>query len=265
MGLVRCVVFEQGFELLHRLGGIEQRRQAQAELEGGVRAQHIACVFEGGQTFCARHAQGRRPSALQQGLQRIIGHGQGGEAGATTVVVRPRQALEHLVAQQRSGHAGLRQTIGRHLHMKTRGQQTARGAVFQAVEHLAHDAKTRWHHARSVARMDALGQHFYLQHATGHATQTGGEPELVVIACAAVQAHDQAHIAQARTQRVHVGQQIVRTRFFASLNQAHDARMRHALRFEALDGSNAGVNGVAVVRAAAPVQLAVFQLGRPRA
>jgi hypothetical protein len=117
--------------------------------------------------------------------------------------------------------------------MEAGGQQAARGAVFQPIEHLAHDAKARRHQARGVARVDALGQHLHLERAAGHAAQAGGEPQLVVVARAAVQANHQAHIAQACAQRVHIGQQVIRARLFAGLDQADDARVRRVLALRA--------------------------------
>ena len=113
--------------------------------------------------------------------------------------------------------------------------------------------------------MNAFSQNFNFQGATGHAAQAGGEPQLVVVACAAVQANDQTDIAQTGTQAVDVGQQIVRARFFAGFNQTHDAWMGCVLIFERLHGGNAGVGRVAIVGAAAAIQLALFVLGCPRA
>ncbi len=180
-------------------------------------------------------------------------------------MVGPGETLVDLVAQDGGGGPGLRDAIGRHLAVETGRQQAAGGAVFQPVQHLAHDAKARRHQARGVARMDALGEDLDLEHAAGHAAQAGGEPELVVVAGAAVQADHQAHVAQARAQGIHIGQQVGRAAFFAGFDQTHDARVRRALRLERLDGGDAGVDRVAVVGAAATIELALHDLGRPGA
>ena len=113
--------------------------------------------------------------------------------------------------------------------------------------------------------MNPLGQDLHFQGATGHAAQAGGQPQLVVVASATVQANDQAHIAQTGAQQVDVGHQIVRARLFTSLDQAHDARVRYVLIFQRLHGSNAGVGGVAIVGTAAPIKLAVFVFRSPGA
>ena len=113
--------------------------------------------------------------------------------------------------------------------------------------------------------MHALGQDLDLERAAGHAAQRRREPELVVVAGARIQADHQRHVAQARPQRVDVGQQVVRARFLAGFDQADDARMLHLLRLERLHRGDAGVDGIAVVGAAAPVELAVLVLGRPGA
>ena len=113
--------------------------------------------------------------------------------------------------------------------------------------------------------MDALGQDLDLERARGHAAQAGGEPQLVVVARARIQAHHQRHVAHAGLQRIDVGQQIARAAFFAGLDEADDARVRNALPLELLNGGDAGVDRVAVVGAAAAVELAVLVLGRPGA
>ena len=159
----------------------------------------------------------------------------------------------------------LRQPVGRHLAMKTGRQQTAGGTVFQPVQHLAHDAKARRHQPAGIARMNAFGQHLDFERARHHAAQAGGQPELVVVAGARVQADHQAHIAQPAAQCIHIRQQVVRAAFFAGLDQPDNARVRHLLAFQRLNGGDAGVGCVAVVSAAAAVELAVLVAGRPRA
>ena len=263
--MVGRVVFEQGFELLHGLARVHQGRQAQRELESGVGPQHVARVFEGGKTVGAGHAQRGPPGAVEQGLHRVLGGGQGEGGGAFAVVVRPGKALVELVAQNLRGGLGLGQAVGGHFAMKARGQETPGGAVFQPVEQLAHDAKAGRHQAAGVARVNAFGEHLHLERARGHAAQAGGQPQLVVVTGARIQANDQPHLAQARLERVHIGQQVVRAAFLAGLDQAHDARVSHALAFERLHGGNAGVNGVAIVGAAAAIKLAVFIVGGPGA
>ncbi|MNK28756.1 hypothetical protein D3C87_471400 [compost metagenome] len=263
--LVGRVVFEQGLELLHRLGRIDQRRQAQRELEGGVGAQHVARVLQGREAFGAGDRQRGLPGAVEQRLDRVGGGRQREHGRAAAVVVRPREALVDLVAEDGRGGLGLRQPVGRHFAMEAGGQQAAGGAVFEAVEHLPHDAEARGHEARGVARVDAFGQHLDLERAAGHAAQRGREPQLVVVAGARIQADHQLDLAQARTQRVDVGQQVVGAAFLAGLDEADDARVRHALGLERLQRGHAGVHGVAVVGAAAAVEQAVLVLGRPRA
>jgi len=111
----------------------------------------------------------------------------------------------------------------------------------------------------------ALGQDLDLQGAAGHSAQAGGEPELIVIAGARVEADHQGHLAQAGAQGVDVGQQIVRAAFLAGLDQADDAGVGRFLGLQGLHGGNAGVHRIAVVGATAAIQLAVFVLGGPGA
>ncbi len=177
----------------------------------------------------------------------------------------PGEAPVQLLAQDGRGGAGLFHALGRHLAMKAGRQQPAGLAVFQPVQYLAQDAKARGHDAAGIARMHALGEDLHLEHAAGHAAQAGGEPELVVVAGAGIEADHQADVAQALAQRVHVGQQVVGAAFLAGLDQADDARVRELLALERGNGGDAGVHGVAVVGAAAAIQPAVLVLRRPRA
>ena len=179
-------------------------------------------------------------------------------------MVRPRKAAEEFVAQNIGGHAGLRQPFGRHFAVKNLGQQTARGAVFQAVEDVAQNPKTRGHQTRSVTRMDAFGEDVHTQRAAGHAAQTRGQPQLVVVARAAVQTNHQAHVAQALAQHVHVRHQVGRATFFAGLDQAHDARVGTTLGLNGLYGRDAGVHRVTIVGSTTAIQLAVHHLRSPR-
>ena len=96
------------------------------------------------------------------------------------------------------------------------------------------------------------------------AAQAGGEPELVVVARAAVQANDQAHLAQAGAQCIDIRQQVIGAAFFARLDQAHDARMRHALSLQCLDAGNGRIHGIAVIGTAPAIQLAVVDHRGPR-
>ena len=129
-GLIRRVVFQQGFECLHRRGRFHQRRQAQREFEGGKRSEHIARIAHGRKAFGAGHTERGHPGAVEQGLQRVGGGGQHRLGGATAVVMRPGKALVHLVAQNVCGGTRLRQALGRHFAMEDTRQQAPGSAVF---------------------------------------------------------------------------------------------------------------------------------------
>ena len=112
-------------------------------------------------------------------------------------------------------------------------------------------------------RVDAFGEDLDLERAGDVATQAGGEPELVVVARAGIEADHQAHVAQAVFQHLEVGGQVERARFFAGFDQADDARVWRALRLQRLHRADGRVDGVTVVGATAAIELAVFDLGRP--
>ena len=111
--------------------------------------------------------------------------------------------------------------------------------------------------------MNALGQDFDFQGATGHTAQAGCEPQLIVVACATVKANDQTHVAQFVAHGIDVGQQVIGARLFAGFNQANNARVRCVLIFERLNGGNAGISRITIVSTTASIQLAVFVLGCP--
>ncbi len=88
-----------------------------------------------------------------------------------------------------------------------------------------------------------------------HAAQRGGEPELVVIAAAGIEADDERGIADARRQMIDIEGQIVAAGFLAGLDQDHAAGMGHALLGQRQDRRQRGEDGIAVVGAAAAVEL----------
>ena len=264
LGLVGSVVLQQGLQLLHRLSGVDHRRQPQRQLERGIRPQHIAGIFQRRKPFSASHGQRRRPGAIEKRLHRVGGGGQGEGGRAAAVVMGPRKALVDLVPEDRGRSTRLLQSFRRNLAMEAGRQQATGFAVLQPVQHLPHDPEARRHQPRRIAGMHALSENFDLQGSAGHAAQGGGEPQLIVVAGARVQADHQRHITQPAAQRVDVGHQVVRARLLAGFDQSDDARMRGLLRLERLHRRDARVDGVTVVGTATAIQLSVFVLRRPR-
>ena len=90
-------------------------------------------------------------------------------------------------------------------------------------------------------------------------------PQPLVVAAPRVEPDDQLDLSHARRQRVEVGRKVVASRLLAGLDHSDAARMRDALRLQRADRRQRGENRVAVVGAAAAVELAVFVEGIPRA
>src|SRR5690606_32489750 len=101
--LIGRVVLQQCLEFGHRRRRIDQRRQAQRELEGGGGAQHVAGVLQRGEALCAGDAERGLPGAVDQRLDRIGGGGQREGRRTAAVPVRPGEALVDLVAQDGGG------------------------------------------------------------------------------------------------------------------------------------------------------------------
>ncbi len=147
--------------------------------------------------------------------------------------------------------------------MEAFGQQFAGPGILEPVEQVAQDPEARGHQPARVARVHPFRQHLDLQHAAHHPAQIGRQPQLVVVACAAVEAHHQVDASQAALQCVDVGGQVVRAAFLAAFDQAQAPWSRDALRVERPDRGQRGVDRVAVVGASAAVQQAVLVLRRP--
>ena len=82
------------------LVAVDQRRQAQAQLEGGVRAQHVAGVLQFRKAVDAGDAQRRPPGAVEQRLDRVGG---GRQRRPAVGAAGPREALPDLVAEDLRG------------------------------------------------------------------------------------------------------------------------------------------------------------------
>ena len=93
------------------------------------------------------------------------------------------------------------------------------------------------------------------QIADDRAAQRRRHPELVVVAAAAVEADHQPRRADPLREEIDVRGQIERAALLAALDDDDDARVRAALLLHRLDGGDGGEDGVAVVRAAAAVEL----------
>ena len=107
--------------------------------------------------------------------------------------------------------------------------------------------------------MHALGEHVDAQRADQVAAQRRRAPQLFVVAALGVEADDQRRRAEAAAQRIDVVREVGTAAFLAGLDQDHAARMRHTLLAQCTDGRQRGEEGVAVVGAAAAIELAVAQ------
>ena len=112
--------------------------------------------------------------------------------------------------------------------------------------------------------MNAFVEHLHFEVAGDQSTQRRGEPQLIVVARARIEAHDETHLAEPLAQRIDVRQQIVAARLLAGFDQTDATRTLDALRVQRGKCGDARVDRVAVVGAAAAVELVVLELGRPR-
>ena len=112
--------------------------------------------------------------------------------------------------------------------------------------------------------MHAFGQYVDAQRAGQVAAQRRRAPQLLVVAAFGIEADHQVGRADAVSQQVDVIGQVEAAAFFATFDQ-HDAmRVRDALFLQRTDGRQRAERRVAIVGAAATVQLAVLDYRGPR-
>ncbi len=162
------------------------------------------------------------------------------------------------------GALRLLDALARNRRVEGRVLHRARRGIVDALEQQPRDAKARSDDAARVARMHALGQHFHRQHAVHEAAQRGGAPELLVVAAARIEADHEVGCADARRERFQIRRQIVAAGFLAALDHDRAARVRAAVLAQGAQGRNRCEHRVAVVRAAAAVEPALADDGRPR-
>ncbi len=113
--------------------------------------------------------------------------------------------------------------------------------------------------------MHAFVEHLHGEIAAGQAAQRGGAPQLVVVGAARIQADHQRRLADAVGEVVDIGWQVVAARLFTGFDQHHAAGVRQALGLQRQHGGQRAEDGVAVIGAAAAIQLVAAQDRGPRA
>ncbi len=222
-----------------------------------MRAQHVAGRGQRRHAVYAGHRQRRAPGAVEHQFGEVVVH--------RLEAVDHREFLEDLGIHHLGSALGLGLALFRNLHVHAVEQDAAGLFVFDARQQLAQQAEAGRHHAGGIARMHALVEHLHREVAAGQAAQRGGAPQLVIVGAARIQAHHQRRLADAVGQVVHVGRQVVAARFLTGFDQHHAARVRQVLFLQRQHRSQRAEDGVAVIGAAAAVQLVAAQHRHPRA
>src|SRR5439155_17554081 len=149
------------------------------------------------------------------------------------------------------------------LDVEVAREDLARPRVLDAIEQLAQDAEARGYDAAGRAGVHALREHLGREDAADHAAERGRAPELLVVAAARVEAHDQARRAELRLERVDVVGQVRAPALLARLDEHDAARVARPLLLQRLDRGERGEGGVAVVADAAAVELVAAAHRRP--
>ena len=113
--------------------------------------------------------------------------------------------------------------------------------------------------------MHAFGQHLDGEHAVHQAAQRRGAPELAVIAAARIEADHERRRADTRRELVEISRQVEAAALLAALDQDHAAPVRPLVLVQLPERRDGAEHRVAVVGAAAAVELAFLDHRRPRA
>src|SRR5437879_13829254 len=101
--------------------------------------------------------------------------------------------------------------------------------------------------------MYPLGQHLDGQATARQSAQRGRVPHPLVVAASGIEPDHEVDAPHARRERLEIRREIEAAGLLASLDHADATRMRDALRLQRPDAGKRREDGVAVVRAAAPV------------
>ncbi len=181
---------------------------------------------------------------------------------------RLRAIGERILADRGSAHdrsclACLPHALVGDRRMKRRRQHASCRRVLEPVEHFACDAKRRRHDPARVSGVDPFGQHVHRERSAGEAAQRRRRPQPFVVAAARIEPDDEVDAPHARREQLEIRRQVVASALLARLDHADAARVRHAVRLQATDRGKRGKHRVAIVGAAAPVELAVLDQRLP--
>src|SRR5882672_4559653 len=111
--------------------------------------------------------------------------------------------------------------------------------------------------ATAHSGVHAFFEHLHFKRTDEVAAQGSGAPELFVVRALGIETHHQARRAQAGSQCFDVRREVSAAAFLACFDEHYAARARDTLGIEGGNGSERSKHRVAVVRAAAPVELSI--------
>ena len=237
------------FSAASATSGVERRRQTERQLERGVGPQHVARVRRA-------PAMPSTPVTLSVGRHVLLSSSSNGSfdtgarpatSGNLPATVSPSTAAAAAACWRRSGGNGALSSstsIAPDAASSTRASSSRRMRKLEGTMPLAEPECT------------PSRQHVDAQRADEVAAQRGRAPELLVVAAFGVEADDEARRAEAIAERCDVVLEIGAAAFLAGLDQHDAARVRDALRAQRVDRRQRSEQRVAVVGAAAAIQLA---------
>src|SRR3569623_1784614 len=254
---VRRILLEQ---LLHGGRGllrVAARRDPDRQLQLRERARHVAGVADRRPAFRAGDREARAPRAVEDQLDVVLRHGLG--------VAVERELVPDLVADDLRGLLGLRDPGARDLGRERLELDLAGVRVLEPIEQHADHALAAGDDAGAVTGVNALGEQRDLEVADHEAAQRRRRPQLIVVRAARVEADDERELADPALQVIDVRGEVVAARLLARLDQHDAARVRALVLADRVDRGERREDRVAVVGAAATVELVALEHGRPRA
>ncbi len=237
-----------------RLLRIDAWRETTRQLEAEAGEHHVAGAHDCRESFGRDDGHAGTPGLTEQGLDEIGLLGPG--------LPTPRE-VPQLIADEIPRPHGLVDAIIGDLHVELTDVDPPQQV--DPAEHLRqHVEEGRRDDARRLARVHAVPEDVDAQHARGETAQRSGVPEPVVVPGVGVEAHHQAHVADAILELVDVLIETGAARLLGELDDHHAPGVGHALLHQGADGCERREDGVAVVRATATVELVALQHRRVR-
>ena len=229
VGTIGRIFFE---DFLEGCGGgidIGGGRDPQAEFDRGARSQDVPGAGQRRHPADSGHRERRPPGPVEHLLRAV---GDDGFHSRQERVLLPGKFTEHV-----RGKFGLGDALVGYRRLEGLADDLAAVGVLDTGKQLAQDPERGGHDPAGITGVHSLAQHLDREVTGDHAAQVRGAPELLVVATATVETHDQAWPADTVLEVIDVVGQIEAAALLAGLDE-YDAAGKGNLLF--LQGPDRG-------------------------